>query len=778
MKIFIKWLASLSLLFLLAACNNESDGLPAQGGNGTDLGSLIVEPQNPSLSPGESINLVITNKEEDGSSEDITEQATITSSNPDVVSVGPNGELTGVSEGESEITISYGDLETVITVIVGPAKLNGLEVIPGSNTSVVGLEVQYTANALYSDGTKQEVTQDSDWTSSNTSVASISSPGLVKTLSAGESTINAEFSEQQAESALEVTSATISSIEVNPTVINNLVAGTTQPITVTAFLSDGTSQDVTKLLDWSSSDPSIATVDENGIVTGVAAGSAVITVATPADAGGQSKTIDVSVTNATVTQMSISPATVSLAKGTQKPLSVSANFSDGSKSTITDSVTWSSSHEGVATVDSKGLVKGIAKGESTVTATFAGKQATSNVTVTDAIITALTLTTMPESPVTIAKGGEVDVTVTATLSDSSTQDVTAQSTITSQDTSVATIIEDGKIFAKGVGSTQVTALLNGKTAPPIDITVTNATVTDLTFEPASMSLIAGTTGKFTATATFSDNTKRDVSDELTWQSDNTASVTVDPTGKVTAITTPGATITASYGGQSKPLTVSVDAATLSSIAVTPAGETIGVGQELQFKAEGTLSNNNTIDGTNDVTWSSSDTSIVQIGVNGLAEAIGQGTATITATFGAVEGTASIVVGPAVPQRLHLDFKSKGLNILGLIQISVGPGGELFTLIPELYYSDSSVQEPNSNEVQYMSSNEGLIEVDLEGNATLVSADVIGSSDITGIYTDVTTMNSIESDNIVSADCLTQVTLLFIGLGLSCDIESVDNPNVD
>lgn len=128
--------------------------------------------------------------------------------------------------------------------------------------------------------------------------------------------------------------------------------------------------------------------------------------------------------------------------------------------------------------------------------------------------------------------------------------------------------------------------------------------------------------------------------------------------------------------------------------------------------------------------------------------------------------------------MHINFKAKGLDILGLIQISVGAGGDLFKLSSELYYSDGSNEEPNSNEVQYISSNAGLVEIDLEGNATLVSADVVGSSEVKGIYTDVSTLEEIESENLVSVECLSQVQILFIGLGLSCDIESIDNPDVD
>lgn len=161
-----------------------------------------------------------------------------------------------------------------------------------------------------------------------------------------------------------------------------------------------------------------------------------------------------------------------------------------------------------------------------------------------------------------------------------------------------------------------------------------------------MSLIVGTTGKFTATAIFSDDSERDVSDELTWQSADSGSVTVDQTGLVKAIAvTAGTDITASYGGQTKTLTVVVEQATLNSIEVTPDGETIGIGETLQFKAVGTLSNNTTIDGTNDVIWTSSDTSIAQIGTDGLAEAKGQGTATITAEFNGVTSSADLIIGP-------------------------------------------------------------------------------------------------------------------------------------
>src|SRR5262249_9901343 len=87
-------------------------------------------------------------------------------------------------------------------------------------------------------------------------------------------------------------------------------------------------------------------------------------------------------------------------------------------------------------------------------------------------------------------------------------------------------------------------------------------------------------------------------------------------------------------------------ATLTSIAVTPANPTIQIGATQQFTATGTYSDNSTQNITAQVTWASSKTSVATITSLGLASAVSAGSATISATQGAVSGSTTLTVAPA------------------------------------------------------------------------------------------------------------------------------------
>lgn len=130
--------------------------------------------------------------------------------------------------------------------------------------------------------------------------------------------------------------------------------------------------------EWTSSDTGIASVDKNGVVTGIAEGEATIT----ATAGGKSATGKVTVVAGeepviAVESVTVSPDTLTLKVGETGTLTATVLPEDA---TAKD-VQWSSKNTSVATVDSKGVVTGIAKGETTITATAGGKSASVTVTV-------------------------------------------------------------------------------------------------------------------------------------------------------------------------------------------------------------------------------------------------------------------------------------------------------------------------------------------------------------------------------------------------------------
>ena len=149
------------------------------------------------------------------------------------------------------------------------------------------------------------------------------------------------------------------------------VGGTTT-VTATVAPSNATNQDVT----WSSSNKKVATVAQNGVVTGVAAGTAKITATT--EDGSYTASVTITVDAKILTGISLSQTSATLKVGKTVQLTVSYTPSD---TTSSKTVTWSSSNTKVAKVSSKGVVTAIGYGTATITATVGSCTATCAVTV-------------------------------------------------------------------------------------------------------------------------------------------------------------------------------------------------------------------------------------------------------------------------------------------------------------------------------------------------------------------------------------------------------------
>jgi hypothetical protein len=159
--------------------------------------------------------------------------------------------------------------------------------------------------------------------------------------------------------------------------------------------------------------------------------------------------------------------------------------------------------------------------------------------------------------------------------------------------------------------------------------------------------------QFTATGAFSDGTTQDVTESATWTTSASQVVTVSSAagtkGLVTALAPGTAAVSASFSGvTSNAAAITVTAAALVSISVTPSNPTVVVGFGVQFFATGAFSDNTTQDLTNAVTWSSSS-GIALIsdatGSKGQAATSGTGTVTITASFGGVSGSTTLTIAP-------------------------------------------------------------------------------------------------------------------------------------
>jgi peroxiredoxin len=452
----------------------------------------------------------------------------------------------------------------------------------------------------------------------------------------------------------------------------SVAVNASEQFTATGTYSNGTTGNVTDAAVWTSSSTGVATVVRNtGVVTGVTASSTAITItATVTESNGRTITATAPLTVTAATNpltgitltgtrgstTPVSPPTI--AAGTNLQLYATGKYSDGSTADITTTATWSSNGAG-ATV-SGGMITAVSAGDPTISASLSGITGSTVVTVTGKTLTGVTLTgtlgsTTPIAPPTLAAGTKLQLYATGTYSDGSTQDITSTATWSSSTTN-ATVVA-GLITAVSAGDPTISASLSGITGST-SATVTAATLVSIAITPAGITTVAaGNTQQFTATGTYTDSSTQNITSSVTWSSSE-ASVTMSTTTPGLAQTTDqavgtSAKISAALGNVSAatPATLTVNAAALVSIAVTPANASIPSGTTEAFTATGTYTDNSTQNLTSSVTWSAATLSgggaatftFTGNSSPNVAQATVPGMVTITATSGSISGSTPLTV---------------------------------------------------------------------------------------------------------------------------------------
>lgn len=282
------------------------------------------------------------------------------SSNNGIATVNSSGIVTGIAAGDVTITCTASDGSGVndsiqLTVYVQVVEVTGV-VISGSTAGVVGGAIQLTAAITPSNATDKTVA----WSSSNESVATVNSSGLVTLLSEGNVTITATSNDISDTHSIE---ATVSSVAVTGISVTGDASGDTGT-TIQLAASVTPTNATNKAVSWSSSNESVATVDEDGLVTLIAAGSATIT-ATSVSNGTitGTKYITANAVNVAVTGITVTGTVPVIGSSSQLTAAILPT------NATNKGVTWSSSDSNIISVTATGLITAVAAGNATITAT-------------------------------------------------------------------------------------------------------------------------------------------------------------------------------------------------------------------------------------------------------------------------------------------------------------------------------------------------------------------------------------------------------------------------
>jgi trimeric autotransporter adhesin len=480
------------------------------------LKSIEVSPANSTLPVNTTQQFSAVGSYSDGSSRDLTAQVSWSSSTIGSATVSTSGLVTGVGGGSATITATLNSVSGSTSVTVSAPTITAISVAPGDVTLPLAVSEQYTASAIYSDGSVQDLVSGVTWSSSSATVASVDSNGLATTLSAGTATITATVGSFTDSSTITVVPASLVSITVAPASVS-LAAGTQQQFTATGSFSDGSTQVLTSAT-WSSSTASVMTVDANGLGQALAAGSSTITVTS----GSMSGTAAVTVTGATLVSMTIAPLNSTMPEGATKQFTATGTFSDSSTEDLTATALWSSTDASVATIDNTGLAASGVTGTTTITASVGAISASTTLTVSS--VDLISITVLPANP-TVETHTSVKFTAIGNYSDGSTAPLTSVSWRSSKNNLANMHGSSGILRAKKAGNLTVTASASGVTGTT-SVTISNGTLVSIAITPAGATVSAGSTQQFAAIGTFSDGSTEDVSINSHWSSSTPSVATI------------------------------------------------------------------------------------------------------------------------------------------------------------------------------------------------------------------------------------------------------------
>jgi hypothetical protein len=179
--------AALALLILSVVCI-----LPGCGSGSGSLSSIEVTPVSASIPVGGSQQFKATGVYSDKSTRDLTSSAIWASSSPIVAPISAAGLATGAEPGVATIVASVGPTDGAVNLTVAiTSSLQTITVFSVNSTIAPMASEQFMATGSYSDGSIKDLTSTATWSSSDTSVATITSGGLASGVAAGSTTINA-----------------------------------------------------------------------------------------------------------------------------------------------------------------------------------------------------------------------------------------------------------------------------------------------------------------------------------------------------------------------------------------------------------------------------------------------------------------------------------------------------------------------------------------------------------------------------------------------------------
>ncbi len=468
------------------------------------LASIAITPTTAQIYQGSTQQFTAIGTFSDNSSQNLTSTVTWGTSNGAVATISTSGATSGLASGVSgggpiAISATYGSIVSTTTGGDGALTVVGISAVvvtpanptvyfgdanPANPTGTQNDTVQFTATVNYADNSNAVVTTTANWSSGTTTVASISnttgSQGLATVLTSGSSTITATYAGVAGTTVLTISPALLESIAITPPSVSLGLLGTEQ-FTATGTYSDGSTQNITASVAWTSGTPAIVSITSpGGLAQALAYNAGISITASETNAAGtliSSPAATVLVPAPTLLTITVAPPTISLAAGYTQQYTATGNYSDGSTQDLTASATWASSTPSFASIVAGGMASTLKVGTTTISATSGSVVGSTTLTVTAPVLLSIAIT--PAS-VSLGLNATQQYVATGTYSDGSTQVITSQVTWTSGTPTIATISSTGL----------ATVVATSNAADAITASATNSAGTLITSAPSWLSALS------------------------------------------------------------------------------------------------------------------------------------------------------------------------------------------------------------------------------------------------------------------------------------------------
>lgn len=528
--------------------------------------------------------------------------------------------------GSASVTVIAPPPVASITITPSPVRLNRF----------TGLQLTAT---LRDAAGNELVDRPVTWTSSNPSVVGVESFGYVQGIALGRSVVTAASGGRSASVIVDVTlPPSVARVDVTPAT-GTFEAGTSTQLSAVVLDSAGNRLD-DRIVTWTSLSPLRASVSSEGLVRFLTAGSVgiVATSATRAD------TALFVVTPERVTSVVVSPDPVVVPQGSA--VTLTATVRDARNTVLSGRVvTWTSNTASLAAFDSAGVLRGIAQGSGTLSATSEGVTTTVPFTVGRPGVARVMLEPSPVITF-VGESAITDVRVVATTGETVTD---RPVTYTVGNPAIARVSSTGVVYGVGVGATYLQAISEGVSGVA-EIVVESADVDTIVVVPVDPRVMVGQQVRFRAefyNATGTLLPSRPVS----WSSSNfLVGYRMDDNGLVYGREAGSSRITATYAPPvgdsirgSSVLTVVSQPPAIAEILVEPNPLNLNVGQGSSLRVIPLDANRQVMYGLPSPTFRSDNTSVATVSSGGYVTARGAGTTRVSATINGFSGSTTVNV---------------------------------------------------------------------------------------------------------------------------------------